>query len=105
MLPADTQYDRTKPWQPQPHRPWQSHEETLTDEALGAALGPADNLYRLRPPNAKMPLNAPRFGYRTDTLTIQDVIRIDEIYPSSIFDYSGQVAGYSGTSFPALNTW
>jgi len=95
MQSADGQYDYS--------RPWQSNEERLTSQALGAiAQMPAAVIQQIRPPLPRVQLFPPRTGYRVDAFGIRDVVNVSTIYPGSRTDYSGSNSGYQGTSTPSL---
>lgn len=96
MQQADSVYDRTRPWASLPER-------ILTD-ALGVADIPGDVIaLQSAPPPVVRPLFPPRFGYPTEALGIQDVLQIDQRYPSpSTNFYSGTQGGYSGSSRPTI---
>jgi hypothetical protein len=60
----------------------------------------ADEIRAIRPP---IPINLfpPRFGYRTEALGIQDIVRLDDLFQR--YDFTGKQSGYQGTSYPSLN--
>lgn len=90
------------------HRPWESNEERLTTDALNAATQPAAMVRQIRPYLPQTELLPARFGYRPyeDRQTsIEDIMRLDVLYPAGRLDYSGRVSGYQGTSFPALTVF
>lgn len=78
-------------------RPWATHEEWLTSEALKYAAVNTPN-----PPSQTRPLNPPKYGYRKEAISIDDVIGgLQE--PNWIpRNYEGSVSGYQGTQFPTL---
>jgi hypothetical protein len=95
MYPQDGWYDHTKPWN--------SNEERLTGEALGALFTmSSEEIRNLRPPIPRMGLFPPRFGLSRPAIGIRDVIDIDHYYPGARVDYSGMQSGYQGSSFPSL---
>ncbi len=102
---ADSVYAQ-KPWaDPYAQRaPWQSNEERLVSDALIAVTGVPGEFIALntRPPLRQVILFPPKFGYRTDEFGIDDVARVDEVYPNARVDYSGSVSGFRGSSFPSL---
>ncbi|MFF7676655.1 hypothetical protein [Actinacidiphila glaucinigra] len=63
---------------------------------------PADAARRLKPPVSNIGRTTPRFGYAQHTLSIDDIARVDDVYPGSRTDYSQRQSGYSATSIPAL---
>src|SRR4051812_9819031 len=87
-------------------KPWASHEERLTSEALASATAAGSDLQAgVRPPIPRVILFPPRFGYRTEPLGIRDILDVDHAFPSARVDYSGSSSGYSGTSTPSLGNW
>lgn len=95
-LQPDTVYNKSAPWA--------SNEERLVTAALMAVTGVPGTYIALntRPPLSRVVLFPPRFGYRTEEFGIDDVVRVNEVYPGARVDYSGSVSGYSGSSFPSL---
>jgi len=69
--------------------------ERLTQAALASTM--------VRPPIYNIGKTPPRFGYRTETPDIYDVLNVDEVMNNKMTDFSGKVSGYQGTSFPSLN--
>lgn len=79
-------------------RPW---AQQVTGEALAAVLAEsADEIRAIRPP-LPITLFPPKFGYRTEALGIDDIVRLSSIYPR--YDFTGKQSGYQGTSYPSLN--
>ena len=85
-------------------RPWASHEERLTTQALAAVTAPGVVLSQaVAPPLPRTVLFPPRFGYgEKDAIGIDDIVNLDVLYPGARTDYSGSQSGYSGSSFPSL---
>lgn len=102
MENASGNYD-ISPWMQAPpvrvSAPRATYEATVTGEALSAAMGEPAESVRLRRPPLPLDLFPPRFGYSTDELRIEDVVRLDDIYERR--DFSGRKSGYEGTSTPA----
>lgn len=103
-MPAtpDGVYDN-RPWNRKPDwsylRPWASNEERLTQQALEAATTPGSVLMdSVRPPLDQVMLFRPRFGYRTRTLSVEDIIDMDRAVNPARQDYSGSDAGPTGGS-------
>lgn len=89
MEQADTNYSP---------RPW---AQQVTGEALATVMAEnADEIRAIRPP-IPIILFPPKFGYRDEALGIDDIVRLNSIYPR--YDFSGRQSGYQGTSFPCLN--
>jgi hypothetical protein len=88
-------------------KPWASNEERLLSQALSVADTPGAILQEtVRPPLPRVQLFPPRFGYRTEQPTIQDVLmNLDATFPGARVDYSGSQSGYQGTSYPSMNVW
>lgn len=57
----------------------------------------------VRPPIPNIGKTPPRFGYRTVTPDIYDILNVDSVFSSQWGDFSGTVSGYQGTAFPTLN--
>jgi hypothetical protein len=106
MTNQDGQYDYTRPGQAVYDRPWQ-----LTSEALSNAR----TWWNASPPwypavpatNNPQEMIPPRYGYRTEELTISDVLngvssRLDSSHArdSMMTDWSGQPGGYEATMRP-----
>ena len=89
---ADSVYDRT--------HPWQSNEERLTGEALKYAA-----VNTPRPPSQTRPLNPPKYGYRDEAISIDDVVGGLKDPLMTPRNYEGSVSGYQGTQFPSLQMW
>lgn len=88
---ANTIYDYTTPSQ--------SFSEQLASASL-LANATADALNR-KPPIPNIGKTPNRFGYNREPATIQDILNVDEVFPSQFGDYSGTVGGYGGTAFPS----
>jgi hypothetical protein len=79
-------------------RPSQSFAEQLVSAKLVAnAYADANNL---RPPIPNIGRVPNRFGYRTTTPGILDILSVDDTFSASFGDFSGTESGYQGTSFP-----
>lgn len=74
-------------------------EQYVTERLTQAALASAE----VRPPIPNIGLIPPRFGYRSTTPDIYDILNVDEEFSSPMTDWSGKVSGYQGTSFPTIN--
>lgn len=74
-------------------------EQYLTERLTQAALAST----AVRPPIPNIGRTPPRFGYRTQTPDIYDILNVDSEFNSQWGDYSGTVSGYQGTAFPNLN--
>jgi hypothetical protein len=83
-------------------KPWASNEERLVTESLNANSAPADLLRQMPPAPPRRELFPPRFGYRVDAIGIDDVVKIDEVFPGARVDFSQMTSGYSGSSYPVL---
>ncbi|KJK56228.1 hypothetical protein [Saccharothrix sp. ST-888] len=84
-------------------RPWStSQEQQVTNYLKDWVEMPTDAVRRIAPPIPNIGRTPPRFGYRQHVLGIQDIARLDEVYPGSRVDYSQRQSGYSATSTPAL---
>lgn len=92
MENANSIYDYTKPSQ-------SIDEQRVTERLVANATANA----LVRPPIPNIGRTAPRFGYRTTTPDLEDVLHVDQVFSSQWSDYSGRVSGYQGTSFPSLN--
>lgn len=81
-------------------RPSQSFAEQLVSAKLVAnAFSDAANL---RPPIPNIGKIPNRFGYRTETPGILDILTIDDSFSAQFGDFSGTEGGFSGTSFPSV---
>lgn len=94
MEMANSLYDYTKRG-PNESIAEQYVTERLTQAAMASTM--------VRPPIPNIGKIPPRFGYRNTTPDIYDVIDVEETFSSQLFDFSGKVSGYQGTSFPSLN--
>lgn len=101
---ANTVYDCTRNSQSiyNNTRPSQSMSEQLASAQL-LANASADALNR-KPPIPNIGKTAPRYGYRSVTATIQDVLNVDDVFPSKFGDWSGTVGGYGGTAYPSAQS-
>lgn len=83
--------------------PWQSNEERLVSEALGATAGMSmEEIQAIRPPLPRVKLFPKRFGFKKETIGIEDVLDISKSYPSARVDYSGNKSGQEGSTAPSL---
>lgn len=80
-------------------RPSQSMAEQLVSEQL---LMNAMLNAEVRPPIPNIGKIPNRFGYRTDTPGITDVLYLDDSFSANFGDFSGTQGGYAGTSFPSI---
>jgi hypothetical protein len=94
MEVANSLYDYTK------RGPNESIAEQYITERLNQAAMASANV---RPPIPNIGLTPPRFGYRSITPDIYDILDVDNTFSSSMTDWSGKVSGYQGTAFPSLN--
>lgn len=88
-------------------RPWStSREQQLTDYLREWIDIPTDRIRQLAPPvpNVGKPAvrNTTKPGGKPYVIGIDDIVRLDDIYPGSRIDYSGRQSGYSSTEQPAL---
>ncbi len=74
-------------------------EQYVTERLTQAALASTE----VRPPIPNIGRTPPRFGYRSTTPDIYDILNVDEEFSSPMTDWSGKVSGYQGTSFPTIN--
>lgn len=74
-------------------------EQYVTAKLVQAAMASTN----VRPPIPNIGKTPPRFGYRTETPDIYDVLNVDSVFNSPWGDWSGTVSGYQGTAFPNLN--
>ena len=80
------------------------HELELCDMALESVTAPSDALREIGPVAiAQWNLFPARYGYRSETLTIFDVIAAERRYPSRR-DFSGVSGGYLSASRNVLGT-
>lgn len=94
MLQQDSVYAR---------RPWSSAREQQVSDYLAEWTDmPPDAARRMKPPVPNIGRVTPRFGYARHVLTIDDIARLDDVYPGSRTDFSQRQSGYSATSMPAL---
>ncbi len=94
MEMANSLYDYTKRG-PNESIAEQYVTERLTQAAMASTM--------VRPPIPNIGKIPPRFGYRTETPDIYDILDVDNEFNSPMTDWSGKVSGYGGTSFPSLN--
>lgn len=88
---ANSVYDYTKPTQ--------SHDEELVSARLVAnAYADANR----KPPVPNIGVVAPRYGYRVEPATIEDILNVDDTFPAKFGDWSGSVSGYGGTAYPSI---
>lgn len=80
-------------------RPSQSMAEQIVSEQLmmNAAINAT-----IRPPIPNIGKMPNRFGYRTTTPGIEDVLTVDDSFSANFGDFSGTQGGYGGTSYPSL---
>lgn len=84
-------------------RPWStSQEQQVTNYLKEWTDLPTDAIRRLAPPIPNIGRHPPRFGYRQHVIGINDIARLEDIYPESRVDYSQRQSGYSATETPAL---
>lgn len=84
-------------------RPWSSmREQQVTDYLREWTDMPADRIRQMGPPIPNIGRIPPRFGYSRHVLTIDDIARLDDVYPGARFDYSQRTSGYSATDQPVL---
>lgn len=94
MLQQDSIYAR---------RPWASaREQEVTNYLREWTDIPPDAARRMKPPVPNIGTTPPRFGYAQHVPGIEDIARLDDLYPGSRTDFSQRQSGYSSTSFPAL---
>ncbi len=94
MEMANSLYDYTK------RGANESVAEQYVTERLNQAAMASTNV---RPPIPNIGRKPPRFGYRSVTPDIYDILNVDSVFNSKWGDFSGTVSGYQGTSFPHLN--
>jgi len=83
--------------------PWQSNEERLVSEALGATAGMSvEEIQAIRPPLPRVRLFPKRFGFKKQTIGIEDVLDINRAYPGARVDYAGNKSGQEGGAGPSL---
>ncbi|MFB7861649.1 hypothetical protein [Streptomyces sp. NPDC056069] len=88
-------------------RPWSSsREQQVTDHLREWTDMPAGTIRRLPPPvpNVGRPAvrNTTKPGGKPYVIGIDDIVRLDDIYPGARIDYSGRQSGYSSTEQPAM---
>lgn len=74
-------------------------EQYVTAKLIAAATASA----AVRPPIPNIGKIPPRFGYRSITPDIYDILDVDNEFNSPMTDWSGRVSGYQGTSFPTIS--
>lgn len=74
-------------------------EQYVTAKLVRAAMAST----AVRPPIPNIGKIPPRFGYRTTTPDLYDILNVDSVFSSQWGDFSGTVSGYQGTAFPNLN--
>ena len=106
----DTVYDN-RPWNRPPgglpysyERPWASHEERMVSQALAVGDVPGRVLQSIQAPLPQVDPWRPRTGYRTTALGIDDVVRVDRLYPDNRVSWSGGPGSYQGASRNSLGT-
>jgi hypothetical protein len=83
--------------------PWASLPERLVTDTLDELMNQsAATIAAQRPPIPNIGVVAPRFGYRQNAFRIQDVVRLDQMYPNSKADPLSVNPGYSGSSVPSF---
>ena len=109
MNSQDSIYDRSKPRgivadQEEPGirydymGPFASVQERLISQALNAVTMPGAVLQEVVRPNLpQIDPFRPRFGYRTRSLAITDVMNVNEEFQPERTDFTGGKAGYEGT--------
>ena len=86
-------------------RPWQTNEQRITGMALASnALMSSEQIRAIRPPLPRQGMLPPRFGYTQRVFSIQDVVRLDAMYPGARIDYSGTQSGLMSSGIPAIGT-
>lgn len=84
-------------------RPWSTlQEQQVTNYLKDWTDLPTDAIRRLGPPIPNIGRHTPRFGYSHHVFTIDDIARLDDVYPGARVDYSQRQSGYSATETPAL---
>ncbi|CAB4185363.1 hypothetical protein UFOVP1130_39 [uncultured Caudovirales phage] len=83
-------------------KPWQSHTETLVDNALRSAISDPESIRQIRP-NHPHQLFAPREGYAKQTLGIMDVLNIDRYTASNRSWVSGAPVMFRDGTFMEEN--
>lgn len=84
-------------------RPWSTMREQQVTNYLSEWTDlPTDAIRRLGPPIPNIGRTPPRRGYSQHVFSIDDIVRLDEVYPGSRVDYSQRQSGYSATETPAL---
>ena len=97
MQDADSVYDKS--------RPWETNEQRITGMALASnALMSSEEIRAIRPPIPRIAMLPPRFGYSQRVFGIQDVVRLNELYPGARVDYSGTQSGLMSSGIPAIGT-
>lgn len=74
-------------------------EQYVTAKLVQAAMAST----HVRPPIPNIGKIPPRFGYRSITPDIYDILNVDSEFNSQWGDWSGSVSGYQATAFPNLN--
>lgn len=95
MEMANSLYDYTK------RGPNESVAEQYVTEKLVQAAMASTNV---RPPIPNIGKIPPRFGYRSITPDIYDILDVDSVFTSQWGDWSGNVSGYQGTSYPNVTS-
>jgi hypothetical protein len=81
--------------------PFESNQERLVTNALIEATAPAAVVRQVVNPPARV-LFPPRFGYRVEELTIDDVMNINRYMPDRRQDFSGSTGAYGSSSQPGI---
>lgn len=109
MNSQDSIYDRSKPRdivadQVEPEirydymGPFSSVQERLISQALNAVTMPGEVLQQVVRPNLpQVDPFRPRFGYRTRSLSVTDVMNVDAEFQPVRKDFTASDAGYEGT--------
>lgn len=76
-----------------------SADDAATSRLVQAATMSASALRKtVRPPLPQVELFRPRFGYRTRTLGISDIMNVDEVLKEPRVNYGGTPAGIESSS-------
>lgn len=93
MLSDDSVYAR---------RPWSSMREQQVSDLLSEWTAmPTDAIRALAPPVPNIGRTPPRFGYRQHVLRVEDIVRIDDLYPGARVDYSQRQSGFHSAQMTA----
>ncbi|MFI9271832.1 hypothetical protein ACIGXM_14095 [Kitasatospora sp. NPDC052896] len=84
-------------------RPWSTLQEQQVTTYLSEWIGmPTADIRRIAPPIPNIGRRPARFGYRSHVLGINDIARLDDVYPGARVDYSQRQSGYSATQTPSI---